>query len=77
MSISKAEAITTANAALQDACLPTYTELVGLIRTAAKLGSARRECIGKQDALDAQIAAIADALKGSNTTTNADHIQAS
>ena len=85
MNTEKTEAVCNANAALSAAGLPTYTELVGLIRAAAKLGlqfdigSAyiRRSYIDEQDALNNQIAALVSALDGTSTVQHGDLIQAS
>ena len=85
MNTEKTEAVCNANAALSAAGLPTYTELVGLIRAAAKLGlqfdigSAyiRRSYIDEQDALNNQIAALATALDGTSTVQHGDLIQSS
>jgi len=85
MNTEKTEAVCNANAALSAAGLPTYTELVGLIRAAAKLGlqfdigSAyiRRSYIDKQDSLNGQIAALVSALDGTSTAQHGDLIQAS
>lgn len=85
MNAEKTEAVCNANAALTAAGLPTYTELVGLIRAAAKLGlqfdigSAyiRRSYIDEQDALNSQIAALVSTLDGTSTVQHGDLIQAS
>lgn len=84
MHTEKTEAVCNANAALSAAGLPTYTELVGLIREAARLGLTfdignayiRRDYIDKQDALQSQVKALCLALEGTNTVAHADHIQA-
>lgn len=84
MSFKKTEAVNDANKALSAAGLPTYTELVGLIRAAAKLGLAfdigsayiRRSYIDEQDALNSQIAALVSALEGTSTVQHGDLIQA-
>ena len=83
MNTEKTEAVCNANAALSAAGLPTYTELVGMIRAAARLGLEfdvgnayiRRSYIDKQDALQSQIKALVDALEGTATVAHADHIQ--
>lgn len=83
MNTEKTEAVCNANAALSSAGLPTYTELVGLIRAAAKLGlqfdigSAyiRRSYIDEQDALNSQIAALVTALDGTSAVQHGDLIQ--
>ena len=64
----KTEAIADADAHLNSAGLPTYTELLGLLDTAQRLGLSfsigsayiRREYITKQDELNTRI----DAAKG-------------
>lgn len=84
MNAEKTEAVCNANAALSAAGLPTYTELVGLIREAARLGLTfdignayiRRAYIDKQDALQLQIKALNSALAGTATVAHADHIHA-
>lgn len=84
MNTEKTEAVCNANAALSAAGLPTYTELVGLIRAAANLGlkfdigSAyiRRSYIDEQDSLNGQIAALVSALDGTSTVQHGDLIQA-
>ena len=84
MNTEKTEAVCNANAALSAAGLPTYTELVGLIREAARLGLTFdignayicRAYIDKQDALQLQIKALNSALAGTATVAHADHIQA-
>lgn len=83
MILNKSEAVCNANAALSEAGLPTYTELVGLIRAAARLGLSfdvgnayiRRAYIDEQDALMRQVNALATALEGTATVAHADHIQ--
>lgn len=85
MNAEKTEAVCNANAAPSAAGLPTYTELVGLIRAAAKLGLTfdtgsaylRRSYIDKQNALNSQIAALVSALDGTSTVQHGDLIQAS
>jgi hypothetical protein len=85
MNSDKTEAVCNANAALSAAGLPTYTELVGLLRAAARLGLnfgignayIRRDYIDKQDALQAQVKSMNLALEGTATVAHADHIQAS
>lgn len=81
--ISKTEAIIAANDALDDAGLPNYTELVGLVRAAMRLGlrfdigSAyiSRAYIDEQDRLVKQVAELNAALAGTRTVAHADHIQ--
>ena len=83
MNIAKSEAVANANSLLVDAGLPTYTELVGLIRAAARLGLnfdcgtayIRRSYIDKQDELKAEIKALMAALEGTATAAHGDHIQ--
>lgn len=85
MNTEKTEAILKANAALDAAGLPTYTELVGLIRAAARLGlqfdigSAyiRRAYIDEQASLNGQIAALVFALDGTSAVQHGDLIQGS
>lgn len=83
MNTEKTEAVCNANAALNAAGLPTYTELIGLVRAAAFLGLnfdvgnayIRRAYIDKQDTLQAQVKAMNAALEGASTVAHADHIQ--
>lgn len=84
MNTEKTEAVCNANAALSAAGLPTYTELVGLLRAAARLGLnfdignayIRRIYIDRQDALQLQIKALNSALEGTSTVQHGDLIQA-
>ena len=83
MNTEKTEAVCNANAALSAAGLPTYTELVGLIREAANLGLnfdvgnayIRRIYIDRQTALQSQIKALNASLEGTATVAHADHLQ--
>ena len=83
MHTDKTEAVCNANATLSAAGLPTYTELVGMIRAAARLGLEfdvgnayiRRAYIDKQDALQSQIKALNASLEGTATVAHADHLQ--
>ena len=83
MNTEKTEAVCNSNAALSAAGLPTYTELVGLIREAARLGLnfdagnayIRRIYIDRQTALQSQIKALNASLEGTATVAHADHLQ--
>jgi N-formylglutamate amidohydrolase len=83
MNTEKTEAVCNANTALSAAGLPTYTELVGLIREVANLGLnfdvgnayIRRIYIDQQTALQSQIKALHASLEGTATVAHADHLQ--
>ena len=83
MNAAKTEAVCNANAALSAAGLPTYTELVGLVREAARLGLnfdvgnayIRSVYVDKQAALQSQIKALNASLEGTATAAHADHLQ--
>ena len=83
MNIAKTEAVCNADAALSEAGLPTYTEIVGLISAAASLGLKfeignayiRRSYIEKQDELMNQVKSLVSSLNGTAVVAHGDIIQ--
>lgn len=75
MNAAKTEAVANANAHLNNAGLPTYTELVGLLLSSARLGLnfdignayIRRDYITAQDALQKRIRDLKQACEGTMT----------